>query len=132
MLNLIFLILMVIVLYKAMHGDLADTLCNFAIAVGVIGALIGIVSVILSKSATSAALFLNIFVLIFAACLKLIARQFVKLHNDKEERAAEQLRAEFQRYVRTEADAVPTVYNDDNFDDPEIRFGKGGYTDPKL
>lgn len=132
MLNVVFLILMVIVIYKAMHGELADTLCNFAIAVGVIGALIGIVSAILSKSAASAALFLNIFMLIFAACLKLIARQFVKLYNDQEEREAERRHAEFERYVRTETNAVPTVYNDDNFDDPEIRFGKGGYTDDKL
>lgn len=132
MLNLVFLILMVLVIYKALHGELADTLCNFAIAVGVIGALIGIVSAILSKSAASVALLLNIFVLIFAACLKLTARQFVKLYKDKEEQKAERLRAEFERYVRTESNAVPTVYNDDNFDDPEIRFGKGGYTDPKL
>lgn len=132
MLNLVFLILMVLVIYKALHGELADTLCNFAIAVGVIGALIGIVSAILSKSATSAALFLNIFVLIFAACLKLIARQFVKLYKDKEERESERLRAEYERYTRAESNPVPTVYNDDNFDDPEIRFGKGGYTDPKL
>lgn len=122
---------MVLVIYKAMHGVLAETLCNFAIVVGIISALIGIVSSILGNAGLDK-LLLNIFVLIFAACLKLIARQFVKLYKDKEAQEAEKRRAEFERHTRAESDAVSTVYNDDNFDDPEIRFGKGGYTDTKL
>lgn len=131
MLNIVFLILMIIVIYKAIHGELAETLCNFSMVVGVICAAIGIVVAVLGKSHNPAMLILNIAVLVYSVCLKKVARHFVRLYEDKVAREEEMLRADMERYVRTEANAVPIIYNDDNFDDPELRFGSGGYTENK-
>ena len=133
MLDLIFLALLIIVIVKSMNGVFLDTLCNIATVVGIIAAIVGLVTAFFqSASSDSAPLFLNIFVLLFAVLLRKIAQQFVKLYEDKQRMLAEQREAEVSRYTREDEKKRPPVYTDETFDDPELRFGKGGYTDNDL
>lgn len=133
MLDLIFLVLMLIVLGHALRGEFQETLCNVATVIGVITALIGLISVFLKTSSTNGVpLTLNLFLLILAVLLRRFAKQFVKLYEEKERENAEKLLAETSRYVRDNEKALPPVYTEGNFDDPELRFGKGGYTDNDL
>lgn len=84
MLDLIFLVLMIIVLVKAINGDYNETLCNVAIVVGIIAAILGIISALFGNSidAFSGGM-LNILVIIIAAALRPVAKHFAKLHQDK-------------------------------------------------
>lgn len=133
MLDLVFLVLMLIALIYAMRGEFRETLCNVAAVIGVVAALIGIISAFINTSSTNGApLALNIFLLILAVLLRRFAKQFVKLYEEKERENAEKLLAETSRYARDNEKALPPVYTEDNFDDPELRFGKGGYTDNDL
>ena len=133
MLDLIFLVLLVIVIIRAMNGIFHEALCNAATVVGIIAAIVGFVTAFFQTvSSNRAPLFLNIFVLLFAVLLRKIARQFVKLYDDKQRMIAEQREAEVSRYTREDEKKRPPVYTDETFDDPELRFGKGGYTDNDL
>lgn len=128
MLSLVFLALMLTVLIFAFRGEFKETLCTAATVVGIIAALVGLVSGFLTKGAGAAPL-LNIAVLVFAALLRKTALQFVKLYDDKRREEREKLEAAISRYSRETDQKLDPVYNEDNFDDPELRFGKGGYTD---
>lgn len=133
MLDLIFLVLLIIVIINSMNGVFLDTLCNVATVVGIIAAIVGLVTAFLqTKSSDIAPLFLNLFVLLFAVLLRKISRQLVKLYDDKQRMIAEQREAEVSRYTREDEKKRPPVYTDETFDDPELRFGKGGYTDNDL
>lgn len=133
MLDLVFLVLMLIVLIHAVRGYFQETLCYVATVIGVIAALIGIISAFLSSTSSDGVfLTLNLFVLITAVMLRRFAMKFVTLYEDKERENAEKLLAETTRYSRDSEKVLPPVYTEDNFDDPELRFGKGGYTDNDL
>ncbi|MCM1165213.1 MAG: hypothetical protein NC299_06435 [Lachnospiraceae bacterium] len=128
MLDLVFLALMLTVLIFAFRGEFKETLCTVATVVGIVAAIVGLVSGFLKKGAGAAPL-LNIAVLIIAALLRMAALQFVKLHEDKEREEREKLEAAVSRYSRDTDKKLDPVYTEENFDDPELRFGKGGYTD---
>lgn len=131
MLDIVFLALLVVVIYHAMRGKLKETLCDIATVVGIVAAIVGLITAFFQvSSANKAPLFLNIFVLLFAVLLKKTARQFVKLYDDKQREETEKRTAMLSRYTREEVS--DPVYTDDTFDDPELRFGKGGYTDNDL
>lgn len=133
MLDLVFLVLMLIVLGYALRGEFQETLCNVATVIGVIAALIGLISVFFKTSSTNGVpLSLNLFLLIFSILLRRFAQRFVKLYEEKERANAEKQLAQLSRYSRDTDKALPPVYTEDNFDDPELRFGKGGYTDNDL
>lgn len=128
MLHLIFLVLMIIVIVKANRGEFADTLCKVALVEGFLAGILGMVQSFFSQAANSGTLgFLNFVVFILAFALKPTAKHFVKLHDNAEEERREKLRRDLERHTR---DGVKDpVYTEETFDDPELRFGKGGYTD---
>lgn len=132
MLDLVFLVFLVITLFFALRGVYKETLCNIATVVGILAAVIGFVVMFLQSSSNDPApVFLRGIEMIFAFSLRFIARHFVKLYNDKVEEEERKTNESISRYTREDPNAK-AVYNDDNFDDPEIRFGKGGYTEKKL
>lgn len=88
MLDLVFLVLMIIVLLRSLKGDFNLLMCNIAVVVGVVAAIVGIITAFFSDSANSNILgFLNIFVLIIAFLLNPVARKFAKLYKDKVDEA---------------------------------------------
>lgn len=122
MLDLIFLILMVIVIIKANMGEVNDTLCNVALVIGILAGILGLVQAFFLKG--NSLWGLNIVVMLFAFVLKRVAQHFAKLYDQKIEEAEEQYRRAQERHAR-DFDNGRTVYTDDNFDDPNIRFGGG-------
>lgn len=126
MLDLIFLVLMIIIMVKANKGEFAETLCNVALVVGFLAGILGLVLAFFTVSSYIIVL-ANILVVLLAFGLKPIARHFVKLYTDAEEEQRLRLLRDKERHSRSE-DTAP-VYTEENFDDPELRFGKGGYTD---
>lgn len=133
MLDLVFLIFLVITLFFALRGVYKETLCNIATVVGILAAIIGFVVMFLQSSSNDPTpVFLRVIELVFAFTLRFISRHFVKLYNDKIDEEQRKINESISRYTRGDQNAKPPVYNDNNFDDPELRFGKGGYTEPKL
>lgn len=133
MLDLLFLIFLVITLIYAFRGVYKETLCNIATVVGTLAAVIGFVVMFLqSSSGNPIPIFLRVIELVFAFTLRFIARHFVKLYDDQIAENERKINETLSRYTREDPNAKPPVYNDSNFDDPELRFGKGGYTDNKL
>lgn len=132
MLDLVFLVFLLITLFFALRGVYKEAICNIATVVGILAAIIGFVVMFLQSSSNDPTpVFLRAVELVFAFALRFIARHFVKLYNDKIAENERKLNESISRYTREDPNAK-AVYNDDNFDDPEIRFGKGGYTDTKL
>lgn len=133
MLDLFFLVFLLITLFFALRGVYKETLCNIATVVGILAAIIGFVVMFMqSPSNDPTPVFLRVIELVFAFMLRFISRHFVKLYNDKIDEEQRKINESISRYTRDDQNAKPPVYNDNNFDDPELRFGKGGYTEPKL
>ena len=128
MLDLVFLVLLIYVCFKAERGEYKETACNVALVIGILAGVVGAAVGIARGQGTF--VFLNIIVMLMAFGLRFAARHLVKLYIDKQ--VAETERLEREQYLRSRGDEH-TVYGDDtDFDDEELRFGKGGYTDPKL
>lgn len=133
MLDLVFLVFLLITLFYALRGTYKETFCNIAAVVGILAAVIGFAVMFFQNSSDDPVpVFLRIIELVFAFSLRFIARHLVKLHDDKIAEEERMVQKTMSRYTRESADAKPPVYDDNNFDDPELRFGKGGYTDNKL
>lgn len=133
MLDLVFLVFLLITLFFAFRGAYKETLCNIAMVVGILAAVIGFVVMFLrSPFGNSIPVFLRVFELVFAFSLRFITRHIVKLYDDRIAENERKIQETLSRYTREAPDAKPPVYDDNNFDDPELRFGKGGYTDNKL
>ena len=133
MLDLVFLVLMLIVMINAVRGKFLETVCNVATVVGIIAALIGLISAFIrGKSYNPAPFVLNIILLLIAVSLRRFAMLFVKQHEEKVREEEAKMLAIATRYSRDSAEGKPPVYTDESFDDPELRFGKGGYTDNDL
>lgn len=129
MLDLTFLALMIYVCVKANKGEYKETACNAALVVGILAGLVGCIIAITKDD--SRFLFLNIIVMLMSFALRFVARHFVKLYTDKQA----ELTAEYERDIRLHSrfsDKIATGYTDDNFDDEELRFGKGGWSDNDL
>lgn len=122
MLDLVFLILMIVIIVKANHGEVNDTLCNVALVVGVLAGILGLIQQFFLKGSPYWGL--NIVVMLFAFILKRVAEYCAKLHNQEIEKFEEEYRKAQERHSR-DFDNDRTVYTDDNFDDPNIRFGGG-------
>ncbi len=130
MLDFVFLGLLIYVCIMAEKGIYKETACNIALVVGIIASIIGSVEAIKKNDGTL--LFFNILVMVMAFAVRFVAKLLAKLYLDKQAALFEEY--ERERYLHSRFDDVnrEPVYTDDNFDDEELRFGKGGYTDPKF
>lgn len=130
MLDFVFLGLLIYVCIMAENGIYKEISCNIALVVGILAGIVGSVEAIAKNDGTF--LFLNIIIMIIAFALRFAAKLLVKLYLDKQAAIIEEY--ERDRYLRSrfnDPNRKP-VYTDENFDDEELRFGKGGYTDPKF
>ena len=127
MLDLVFLAVAIFVIVKANKGEYNETACNIALVVGVLAGLVGCIYGITTKQGFF--VFLNVIVMVGAFGIRFAAKLFAKLYIDK--MVAETERLEYEAHKR---DRFPnqTAYTDDTFDDEELRFGKGGYTENDL
>lgn len=132
MLDLAFLIILIYVIVYANKGIYKETACKAGMVVGLLAAAVGCLVAIAQGDFKFAVL--NLIVAGMSFGLPFAARHLVKLDLD---RRAE----EYERYLKEQEILLEkrrhkseqiTGYDDDNFDDEELRFGKGGYTDPKL
>lgn len=130
MLDLAFLIIGIYVIVNANKGIYKETACNVGIVVGLLAAIVGCLVAFNNSDAKFA--FLNIIVSLMAFALPFAARHLVKLYLDKQVEIFEQYEKEKRMRSRGPYDQILTGYDDDNFDDEELRFGKGGFTDPKM
>ena len=129
MLDLVFLAVGIYVITKASKGEYAETACNIALVVGIIAGVIGCIDAITKGDGTF--VFMNVLVILFAFSIRFAARHLAKMYIEKQIADQEALEREIYLHSRSDPDKA-AVYTDDNFDDEELRFGKGGYTDPKL
>lgn len=129
MLDLAFLIIMIYVIYHANKGVYKETACNAGVVVGLLAAFVGAL-LAMTKGDFKFAL-LNLIVALMAFALPYAARHLAKLYLDKQVEILEQYEKERQMRSRS-SDKILTGYGDDDFDDEELRFGKGGFTDPKM
>lgn len=113
MLDLVFLVLMIIVLLKSLKGEVHELLCNIATVVGIIAALIGIVSSFFSKAGDSFGMgILNILVLLIAVVLKPVAKHFARLYQNKID---EQVRLYNEEVERVQANFNRPVARDNSY-----------------
>lgn len=133
MLDLAFLVVAVIAIVKANKGEYSEFFCNLAMIVGIIAGVVGCVVGIMAGQGMF--VFLNIIVMVGAFGLRFAAKRLVQLTLDKEiadrEAMEEAMNREPKMRVRLTKDDKP-VYTDENFDDEELRFGKGGYSGDKF
>lgn len=130
MLDLVFLILLLYVFIYSLKGIYKETACNIALVVGIIAGFVGCIQALLSDNDVMVTL--NLIVIVMAFGLRFAARKLVNLYHEKEIAEAEAREHDRWLHSRTDDRKRDPVYTDDNFDDEELRFGKGGYTDPKL
>lgn len=125
MLDLIFAVLMVIIIVQANKGKVNDLLCNIALVIGILAGILGLVQAFFTDSD---AWILHILVMLISFALKFVARHFAKLYNQR----IEEIQAEYERATRLHSrdfdSDKPPVYTEENFDDPNIRFGGGDGT----
>ena len=127
MLDLVFLAVAIFVIAKANKGEYNETACNIALVVGVIAGVLGCVTGI--SKGMGPFVTLNIIVMVGAFGLRFAAKHLAKLYNEQQIAETERLEREIRDRARfSDPDRQP-VYTDDTFDDEELRFGKGGYTD---
>ena len=127
MLDLAFLAVGIFVIAKASKGEYHETACNIALVVGIIAGIFGCVTGI-SKS-MGFYVTLNIIVIIGAFGLRFAARYLAKLYVEQQIADTEAWEEERRKRARFSNPDKPPVYTDETFDDEELRFGKGGYTD---
>lgn len=113
-----------------MNGKFKAMLCNITMCVGIAASLFGIVTIFILSPPRAALLFvLYMVALVFSILLRKMAKHFVTLYEDKRRETEEKLNE--IRLRRGDTEDKP-YYTDETFDDPELRFGKGGYTDNNL
>lgn len=125
MLDLVFLAVGIFVIFKAGRGVYNETACNIALVVGIIAGVFGCINAIGKNDFKF--LLLNVLVMIFAFAIRFAAKHLAKMYNDREYERQQALEEELRRHTRF-PDKDP-IYTDETFDDEELRFGKGGYTD---
>ena len=131
MLDLAFLILGIYVYIQASkYGLYKETVCNIAVVCGILAAVVGTLVALANGDAIFGVA--NLIVAVLAFLLPFGAKHLVKLYHEKEVELYEQYERERIARMRNPEEEMKYVYTDDNFDDEELRFGKGGYTDPKL
>ena len=130
MLDLAFLAVGIFVIVKACKGEYTETACNIVLVVGIIAGLIGCIDGISKGSGLFVSL--NMLIMVFAFSIRFAARYLAKLYIEKKIADEEALEREIYLHSRYSDPNRKAVYTDENFDDEELRFGKGGYTDPDL
>lgn len=128
MLDLAFLILFVIIIMRSLKGYYNEALSDIAIVVGVLAGFLGIfISGMENLSGSNKMIFLNVIVIISAVGQRFAARYFVKLYNEKIEQSRQNLEKEIEMRSR-KRDGSDYRIAEADFDNEEIRFGKGGLT----
>lgn len=118
MLDLVFLVLMVIVIVKAIKGDFNELLCNIALVVGVIASVLGMINAFFSRQGDPTTQGLaNLLVFLIAFALKPVAKHFVKLYDNKIE--------EQRRIIEEETERIHA-----NFNRPQLRDASYINADP--
>lgn len=130
MLDIAFLAVSIYVLVHAQKGEYKETACNVALVVGIIAGFAGCVYAIFKNDGTFATL--NMIVMLMAFALRFAARHIVKMYHEREIEREQALERDIYLHSRFDDPNKKAVYTDDNFDDEELRFGKGGWTDNKL
>lgn len=130
MLDLVLTALLIYIFVKANKGEYKETACNIALVVGILAAIVGFVTAFFRDDSTFAVL--NVIVMLIAFGIRFAAQHLVKLYLEKEIADAEQREHDAYLHSKFDDPNKKPVYTEDNFDDEELRFGKGGYTDPKL
>lgn len=130
MLDLAFLAVGIYVFVWANRGVYKEAVCNIALVIGILAGIVGCVAGI--SRGDGLFVTLNLVVCVLAFVLRFAAKHLVKLYNEKERERLETIEREHRSRMRTNSPEEHVVNNDDNFDDEELRFGKGGYTDPKI
>lgn len=130
MLDLVFVVLLIYIFVNANKGVYKETACNLALVVGILAAIVGFIVAFFRDDSVFAVL--NVIVMLLGFGIRFAARYLVKLYIDK--CAEETARLEHDRRLYSKFDDLnkDPIYTEDNFDDEELRFGKGGYTDPKI
>lgn len=127
MIDLAFLAIAIYVIVKANNGEYKETACNIAMVVGIIAGLVGCIFGISSKQGVFVVL--NMVVMCGAFGIRFAAKKLVSLYLEKMVADAERWENERRMRARfSDPDRKP-VYTDETFDDEELRFGKGGYTE---
>lgn len=128
MLDLAFLILFVIIIMRSLKGYYNEALSDIAIVVGVLAGFLGIfISGMENLYGSNKMIFLNVIVIISAVGQRFAARYFVKLYNEKIEQSRQNLEKEIEMRSR-KRDGSDYRIAEADFDNEEIRFGKGGLT----
>lgn len=128
MLDLAFLAIAIYVVRKASIGEYRETACNVALVVGILAGIVG--CIVAFRDWDNGLEMLNALVIVFAFALRFAAKKLAKLYNDKERERAEMIELEIAS--RRRFNDSPVYTDDTFFDEEEVRFGKGGWTDPKL
>lgn len=127
MLDLVFLAVAIFAIAKASKGEYNETACNISLVVGVIAGLVGCFFGI--SRGEGMFVFLNVIVMVGAFGIRFAARHLAKLYVEKLIADEEAREREIRSHARFSDPNKAPVYTDDTFDDEELRFGKGGYTD---
>lgn len=122
MLDLTFLVLMIYIIVRANHGEVNDVICDVATVIGFLAGIVGLIVAFIKPDA-GVLWGLNLVVMLMACFLKKTAKRFAYLYNKNIEEKQEEYRKMTDLH-RRDSD-VKEVYNDDNFDDPNVRFGGG-------
>ena len=127
MLDLIFLVLFLIIIIRSLSGHYNETLCNVAMVIGILAAIVGIFSNIFANlNNSNKMVFLNILVLGIAIGQRFVARYFARLYNEKVEQSRRNLEKDIEMHSR-KRDGSDYQIAEADFDNEEIRFGKGGF-----
>lgn len=127
MLDLIFLVLFIYIIVRSLKGYYNEKLCNVAMVIGILAAVAGIFLYSYTRQSNSDKMFsLNMLVLGIAIAQRYAARHFAKLYNDKIEQSRKNLERDIELHSRKRNGSNYQIAESD-FDNEEIRFGKGGF-----
>lgn len=128
MLDLAFLILFIIVIMRSLRGHFDEMLSNIAIVVGVLAGFLGIfVNGMVNLASSNKMILLNVIVVIVAIGQRYAAQHLAKMYNDKIEQSRQALEKDIELHSRKRDGSAYQIAEAD-FDNEEIRFGKGGLT----
>lgn len=125
MLDLIFLVLFIIAILRSLKGQYDEKFCVITTIIGIVAAFTGII--ICGISGDKNMIYMNFLVLIIAIAQRYAARHLAKMYNDKIEQSRQDLEKDIELHSR-KRDGSDYQIADADFDNEEIRFGKGGLT----
>lgn len=126
MLDLIFLIMFIVIIFRSLRGYYNEKLCKAATIIGVIAAIVGIIYGYFVPWVNSPEPIFNVLVMGIAIAQRYAARHLAKLYNEKIEQARQALERDIEMHSR-KRDGSDYQIAEADFDNEEIRFGKGGF-----